>query len=942
MSSSKKRSSSHVSATPPRVTRLSAISLQARSPVRSVKVARRSARINAPITCCEFGLDRAEKFPNADFCHPCKMWDERDISNTRANRHSKRYACQRTHESIFAPQQKEVQWWNISKKLTPLSPIVSVPSYSCSSKAIAKRTWWKSRSRQAAIERNHFTQQLEGAMQLNDELNIKLEEAQRRAEKLRLDLKKANKELKRLQIRVKKLKEDQQQRKPSSMKDALPASLDFLIHTQFPRFRLKSLLKDISEAVWSWRDGVCQDFLIEKAKKHLKANVFSPLRICRAMDLFGGMLNFQSLRVLRWIESDATQERANLLFPSPTMLSRFITNFTGFCSSYVKVNFFTNQFGEGFEFDHKQVISLMWKHTGKDVVAEERPTKLVLTSDGSKLTNNINVVLMGLKEVEAYESMPLIGSRLLKFSNNFDTEADGSLSVQSAFLSFPIMAQLGPESGDVIDLVFKRKYHSIIKATIPDELGRNIWFPNWKPFDVYCPSDQKFSWLACKAGGAAKVKKFFCQYCITTSSDIDKANDQFCEHCSKLSDEHRSFPFPNVQWECLHHEFITDTMIARMRDQLQTEYPPDLQQLHKEIMSKTKLKLFQDAGDRRAIENKFSIDYEPQSISELDCFHLLLTQEARLRKIFSWNTWGVLRTTLKSKLLAELSLEYLLSSIDHITTKADALYFIRQAIPCILHLENRTLLKLFFLMLREGLANAQGKLHEETMAIPSMEGRESRFVEVISQIMNEQILGSLQNRAQWKMPTESSRGESLKIGTINIENYRGRKIMENFHTLVDHCIVEDDKRQKWRYAVNNYNSAMVILRQKEKYSTDDIFRFQLLIDRAYLVLRSMYKRDIATNYFHMLSSRHIAWFMETCGPLNNYSNQGFEALNRLMKRYLNTRTNKGGGRSRCKSKLRPIANLFLRRLIWTFEVYKEYNEKETYTNGSTVDSDIFD
>ncbi len=58
-------------------------------------------------------------------------------------------------------------------------------------------------------------------------------------------------------------------------------------------------------------------------------------------------------------------------------------------------------------------------------------------------------------------------------------------------------------------------------------------------------------------------------------------------------------------------------MIAQMRDQLQTEYPPDLQQLHKEIMSKTKLKLFQDAGDRRAIENKFSIDYEPQSISEL-------------------------------------------------------------------------------------------------------------------------------------------------------------------------------------------------------------------------------------------------------------------------------------------------------------------------------------
>ena len=138
-----------------------------------------------------------------------------------------------------------------------------------------------------------------------------------------------------------------------------------------------------------------------------------------------------------------------------------------------------------------------------------------------------------------------------------------------------------------------------------------------------------------------------------------------------------------------------------MREKLQNEYPPESQQLHKEVMKKTKLKIFQDAGDSRASENKFSLDYEPQSSSELDSFHLLLTQEARLRKIYSWNTWGCLRLNLRSRLLQEISLEFLLSSIDHIRTKEDALYFIRQAIPCILHLENRTLLKLFFCFERD-------------------------------------------------------------------------------------------------------------------------------------------------------------------------------------------------------------------------------------------------
>jgi hypothetical protein len=74
------------------------------------------------------------------------------------------------------------------------------------------------------------------------------------------------------------------------------------------------------------------------------------------------------------------------------------------------------------------------------------------------------------------------------------------------------------------------------------------------------------------------------------------------------------------------------------------------------------------------------------------------------------------------------------------------------------------------------LSNAQGKLHKESMSISSMEGREGKFIEV-SEIMNEDILGSVDNKAQWKMPTESKKGESLKIGTINIENYHERKII---------------------------------------------------------------------------------------------------------------------------------------------------------------------
>jgi hypothetical protein len=77
------------------------------------------------------------------------------------------------------------------------------------------------------------------------------------------------------------------------------------------------------------------------------------------------------------------------------------------------------------------------------------------------------------------------------------------LSTQSAFLSFPSMSYLGPKSDDLFDAVFKQKYQSIMNATIFDNKGRNIW----ELFMVYCPSDQKFYWLAC----VTKGKTFFCQ-----------------------------------------------------------------------------------------------------------------------------------------------------------------------------------------------------------------------------------------------------------------------------------------------------------------------------------------------------------------------------------------------------------------------------------------------
>jgi hypothetical protein len=207
------------------------------------------------------------------------------------------------------------------------------------------------------------------------------------------------------------------------------------------------------------------------------------------------------------------------------------------------------------------------------------------------------------------------------------------------------------------------------------------------------------------------------------------------------------FPFPDITWECLHRDFITDELISRLREKLQSEFPTELMERNREIRSQSKLKNF-DVDDTRAAEDQRSIDFEPKTIAELDEFHSFLTQEARLRIIFSWSSWGALQAELKSRIVTETSLDFLLGSIDHVETKEDAFYYIKQAKPCILHLENRTLLKLFFLMLQEGLSNAEGKLLDQTCDINSMAEREAKFIEVISDVMNQEILGTIENKAQ--------------------------------------------------------------------------------------------------------------------------------------------------------------------------------------------------
>lgn len=170
---SKKRGSSLVTLTPPRLTRAAAV--QNQSPARLVKVARRSARYNGPITCCEFGRDRLEKYPLAEFCHPCKMWDDRDVLNNKLSRTMAKYTCKMNHVSLHEPQSQVKHWWDSRDKFATKELVVRSPIRSPrrSLKKSFHRKWRKVILEQCKSAAAKVSENYENAIRKQEEIRQK-------------------------------------------------------------------------------------------------------------------------------------------------------------------------------------------------------------------------------------------------------------------------------------------------------------------------------------------------------------------------------------------------------------------------------------------------------------------------------------------------------------------------------------------------------------------------------------------------------------------------------------------------------------------------------------------------------------------------------------------------------------------------------------------------
>lgn len=178
-------------------------------------------------------------------------------------------------------------------------------------------------------------------------------------------------------------------------------------------------------------------------------------------------------------------------------------------------------------------------------------------------------------------------------------------------------------------------------------------------------------------------------------------------------------------------------------------------------------------------------------------------------------------------LVVEFPIRELAKDIDASKRPDQALFLLMQAVPCILHLENRVALKTFTMLIIDGISAAvEGTLfgHEESEL-----DRVRSYITMIETLVNENILGSPVSPSQWKLPYDE---KEKKLGTITLENWRSRIVLDKLELLVEVSVPVLNRKLMWQRLLPNYRAFMVMARHKNDWNTpEQIGNFQHLVDK---------------------------------------------------------------------------------------------------------------
>lgn len=369
-----------------------------------------------------------------------------------------------------------------------------------------------------------------------------------------------------------------------------------------------------------------------------------------------------------------------------------------------------------------------------------------------------------------------------------------------------------------------------------------------------CATDMAAAWKLVGAGGGCKNTEMFCTLWTCASSQVHQPNAELCQcFCSEKGDD------PN--WKCYHHPIQAQGTVEALTAEINTLRASLLADL--DVISKnSKIKYDPSSTSVSRTRDSNSIYFDPQTADEKEDFVDLLFSELMLRGLSVEGDLEELRDRLLNEILLENKYRANLKKLSHCTTLEASIIALLHKIPCSSHAENRIGIKLLTMVLMEGFSNAvEGLLFAH---ITSAKERIKAFATQIENILNTQILGDDYGPSQWCIPMSD---DNKTVGTITLDNNRIRQIMEDFEMIITASISDFTRCDKYLHCIPHYRDAMVIIRQQHEYTDDDIIGYQSHVDCWFQVWNELHGSAGCTNYTHMLSSGHLAEFMEKSLPV---------------------------------------------------------------------------
>jgi hypothetical protein len=96
---------------------------------------------------------------------------------------------------------------------------------------------------------------------------------------------------------------------------------------------------------------------------------------------------------------------------------------------------------------------------------------------------------------------------------------------------------------------------------------------------------------------------------------------------------------------------------------------------------------------------------------------------------------------------------------------------------------------------------------------------------------------------------------------MTIPNTKLRKFLDNFDLLVELCVVDPDRKEKWNEAIQLWVAYIAWAGQREDFSDDEINELEELGDEFFRIWLDLHGQAGVTNYIHLIGAGHLSYYL---------------------------------------------------------------------------------